>query len=307
MRFYSTTLMLLVLVVFGSLDVKAASHGFLQTGSTNHTILADGTLYSSEWSSIFYDDHGNPIRSVTIISNYQSLAQSGLRTVSCVFDKHGELLNSVEEIDFGFDGTIDQRSVTTHYKLSETETRDIIESDWENDGMFDLTTTDTRTVDQQGRIVLDVQEQVYHAFRQTNVTVSSWVYIEDKDRLVVLGTFDYDGVGVGDSFIRSTELMNQKGQIVSVSNEIDFDGDGVIEGVDYDAFTYTRNGNLAEWTGTFSGDVESKFIFTFSYENRGAIHQQSRNENQALNLIQQRLRGAVTTKQWNAPFLKGPQ
>jgi hypothetical protein len=287
------TLLTLFVLTFGTSHLSAAGQGFVQTGEFGYFLLPDGTTNMAQWTSIVYDSKGNPVRTSTVVSNYGGLNASYLQTVLSSFDKNGELLTSVTETDYNLDGIIDARSTTTHTKLSETQTQDLIEEDLQNDGIIDVTTTATRTFDKQGRLVHEVQEEVYHDFPGTHIFVQSIIYEEDKDKSLILNEADFDGDGIVDVRVRATGLKNQRGQVILQNVEFDNNVDGTIDSVSQDAEYYDKQGNLIQWTWSSTSDFGGTWIDNYSYENRGAVRQQSRNENQTLNLLQQKLRGGL--------------
>jgi hypothetical protein len=290
MRFYSTALLLL-LVVFGTCDLRAGSQGFLQTGSTISIRSPQSFNNADYWTSNFYDQQGNAVKSVTVVSNYDGISLDYRQTTTCTFDKQGELLTSLVETDYGFDGTVNSRETTIHTRLSDTQTRDVTESDWGNDGVTDVTDIVTQTFDKEGRMVRFEEEQVYYTNPIHSSSVQTWTFIEDKNTLVTLGQYDLDGDGVFEGTSKAVGIKNQRGQIISNTIESDFDGDGIVDITDQFSISYDKRGNETEFVWAFGGDFGGLYVVNFSYENRGAVRQQSRAENQAIRFFQQTLHG----------------
>jgi len=235
-------------VSFWSVNIVArgAGQGVLESGYVAERHVVDtGALVSRLTTTNTYDRAGNLVRTVTMWDWNGDANVDESDTTTWVYGNGGRLLFSTQEIDFGNDGTIDWRAVTTTTNVLPNETVEFTSVDWNADGIVDYIATTTTTFDKQNNPLLMAQENDFGADGTVDERiVTSWEYDYQRNQTVIHSESDFDGDGTPDYIYTETVSLNNRGQPVSGITEVLFDP---LSASPYTIITnsrYDKTGNL---------------------------------------------------------------
>jgi hypothetical protein len=254
----------LAFLCFQSLAMGAA-RGVLESGYIHERRIVDsGALVSRSTTTNQYTQEGRLLGSETWYDDDGDGITNEIETIAWTYDNAGHLLSSLEEIDFGPDGTIDWRRVTTFTNLSSDQTVQFSLVDWDGDGIFDYTVTRTTTFDKQKNPIL--QE---FAIDGTNYATVMFTWTFEKDQTVIYSETDSDGDGIPNSIANSTLQLNHRGQPISgetqritdthtgagftITSNYAYDKSGNLLQTTYDYFLTNADGSPLHFRDTITG------------------------------------------------------
>lgn len=237
--------------------------------------MDSGTLVFRSASTNQYTQQGQLLASVTWDDNDGDGIIDEIDTTAWKYDNAGRLLSYIQEIDFGPDGTIDWRGLTTVTNLSSDQTVEFAPVDWDGDGIIDYTLTNTTTFDKQKNPILNLQQFDFGVDGTIDATVmNTWTY--EKDQTLIHSETDFDGDGIPNSIANSTLHLNHRGQPISGETQRITDtqtGSGFTITSNY---THDKTGNLLQSTYDYfltnaAGPVHYRDTITGSYLPRNQI------------------------------------